>query len=231
MGAGLEVPLSTAFTIIAQYPKCQKMNKRQQKVKDIFIPVGIDNFNSDIKEEKRPVLLAYIVPGFEYRDQLNVIESVSRRYFGDSLKVCLLNKDFVTARAYRSLVIGETPEFIIYFKGNVRGRMTGRTDKETLYSFLSKTLLKIQDEKRMILNNDNSQENGMKMNVKNGQKKQGELCPHIQNPNGDCYCFKMTSQKIRQALHYCQNNFKECEIYKRLLKGEKCRVCSQQMTG
>ncbi|MBW2606668.1 MAG: hypothetical protein JRD05_03420 [Deltaproteobacteria bacterium] len=197
------------------------MNKRQQKVKDIFIPVGIDNFNSEIKEAKRPVLLAYIAPGFEYRDQFNVIESVSRRYFGDSLKVCLLNKDFVTARAYRGLVIGETPVFIVFFKGNVRGRMTGRADKETLYSFLSKALLKIQDEERIILNN-NSQDNEMKMNVKNGQRKKPcGFCSHIKEPYEDCYCFKMTSQKIRQALYYCQNNFKECEIYKRLSEGDK----------
>ena len=211
----------TAFTIITQYAKCRKMNKRQQKVKDIFIPVGIDNFNSEIKEEKRPVLLAYIVPGFEYQDQLKVLESVSRRYFGDSLKVCLLNKDFVTARAYRSLVIGETPDFIVFFKGNVRGRMTGRADKETLYSFLSKALLKIQDEKRIILNNHNSQENGMKMNVNNGQRKKPcGFCSNIKEPYEDCYCFKMTSQKIMQALYYCQNNFKECEIYKSLSEGE-----------
>ena len=216
MGAEFEVPLITAFTITAQYTKCRKMNKRQQKVKDIFTPVGIDNFNSEIKEAKRPVLLAYIAPGFEYRDQFNVIESVSRRYFGDSLKVCLLNKDFVTARAYRSLVIGEIPEFIVFFKGNERGRMTGRADKETLYSFLSKTLLKIQDEEKIILNN-NSQDNEMKMNVKNGQRKKPcGFCSHIKEPYEDCYCFKMTSQKIRQALYYCQNNFKECEIYKSL---------------
>lgn len=66
----------------------------------------------------------------------------------------------------------------------------------------------------------------MKMNVKNGQKKQGGLCPHIQNPHGDCYCFKMTSQKIRQALYYCQNNYKKCEIYKRLSEGEKNAECA-----
>lgn len=66
----------------------------------------------------------------------------------------------------------------------------------------------------------------MKMNVKNGQKKQGKLCPYIKNPYEDCYCFKMTSQKIRQALYYCQNNYKECETYKRFSEGEKNAECA-----
>lgn len=40
------------------------------------------------------------------------------------------------------------------------------------------------------------------------------ICPLVQNPLGDCYCFNMGSQDIEKAIYYCNKNFKICEIYK-----------------
>ena len=44
------------------------------------------------------------------------------------------------------------------------------------------------------------------------------VCPFIHNPHEDCYCVDMNSRKVRGAIYYCQENFKKCEIYKKLLK-------------
>ncbi len=61
----------------------------------MFTTINADSFDSEITAEKRLVLLAYIVLGFAYKQQLETLECVSKKYiFGDSLKVCLLNEDF-----------------------------------------------------------------------------------------------------------------------------------------
>lgn len=44
------------------------------------------------------------------------------------------------------------------------------------------------------------------------------ICPLVENPDDDCYCFNMNSHKIRMVVHYCQRNFEECKIYKRISK-------------
>ncbi len=39
------------------------------------------------------------------------------------------------------------------------------------------------------------------------------FCPFVSNPSLDCYCFNLTSVTINQALYYCRDNFKRCEVY------------------
>jgi hypothetical protein len=64
----------------------------------------------------------------------------------------------------------------------------------------------------------------MQLNERNNrddQKKQESLkriCPLVEDPDGDCYCFNMNSHKIRLVVHYCQRSFEECKIYKRIQK-------------
>jgi hypothetical protein len=41
-----------------------------------------------------------------------------------------------------------------------------------------------------------------------------KICPFVQDPSGDCYCFKLGSQDIEKAVHYCNKNFETCDIYK-----------------
>lgn len=104
----------------------------------MFTRIGADNFDSEIAAEKRPVLLAYIVPDFTYKKQLEVLEIISKRYFGDLLKVCLLKEDFVWA--HRHLGIKGSPTVIIFYQGQEKGRMLGKADKESLSSFILQTL-------------------------------------------------------------------------------------------
>ena len=39
-------------------------------------------------------------------------------------------------------------------------------------------------------------------------------CPLVQDPLGDCYCFKMGSQDIEKAVFFCSKYYEFCEIYK-----------------
>ena len=49
----------------------------------------------------------------------------------------------------------------------------------------------------------------------NGDK----TCPILDNPEPDCYCFNMTSQKIPFIVKYCLRYFRACDIYQRVQKG------------
>jgi len=57
----------------------------------------------------------------------------------------------------------------------------------------------------------------MKMSV----KKRNGICQFVQNPFPDCYCFNLTSQHIKSAIHYCGNHFTACEIYKKNVSTNK----------
>ena len=48
----------------------------------------------------------------------------------------------------------------------------------------------------------------------------GKLCPLIENPHEDCYILTLDSLKVESAIHYCGKNFKDCEIYKRLMNSK-----------
>ncbi len=50
--------------------------------------------------------------------------------------------------------------------------------------------------------------------TKKGKKK--KLCPFLSSPFEDCYALDMDSTKIAMVVHYCQNHFEECDIYKRM---------------
>ncbi len=107
---------------------------------EMFTPIGMDNFDFEITAEKRPVLLACIRRDDEYREQTEVLESISRRY-GDELKICLLNEDFI--EIYRKLGIVGTPTFIIFYEGREKGRMLGKVDREKLSSFVFKNFAEL----------------------------------------------------------------------------------------
>lgn len=42
-----------------------------------------------------------------------------------------------------------------------------------------------------------------------------DICPFVQEPFDECYCYNLTSRFIDSAIYYCGNHFKSCEIYKR----------------
>ena len=54
----------------------------------------------------------------------------------------------------------------------------------------------------------------MKLNA-SAQLAMRYVCPLIKNPpNTDCYCIKMDSVSVQSIIHYCANNYEECNIFK-----------------
>ena len=43
----------------------------------------------------------------------------------------------------------------------------------------------------------------------------GRHCPFVANPFDECFVAGINSQNIDQAIHYCGNDFEECEIYRK----------------
>ncbi|RJQ54042.1 MAG: hypothetical protein C4526_05460 [Nitrospiraceae bacterium] len=41
-----------------------------------------------------------------------------------------------------------------------------------------------------------------------------EICPFVQEPFNDCYCYNLTSRYISSAIYYCANHYTMCEVYK-----------------
>jgi hypothetical protein len=49
-----------------------------------------------------------------------------------------------------------------------------------------------------------------------------QMCPFVPDPRPACYCFNLTRQnQITHAIHYCQNHFGQCDIFKSLMKKEQ----------
>ena len=103
----------------------------------MFTSVGMDNFDSEIRLELKPVLLACIRRGFELREQIDLLEKVSRKY-APNLKICLLFEGL--NEVYRALSIEGTPTFLLFFGGEEKGRMLGKVKMETLSTFVFQSL-------------------------------------------------------------------------------------------
>ena len=111
----------------------------------MFTSIGVDNFFAEVVDEKRPVLLAYIIPDYAHAGQLEVLEIVAERYLDDLVKICLLSENSVKDMASRNIIIDGSPTFIIFNKGEEKARMIGKTDAENLLSFVLKTLAEFQN--------------------------------------------------------------------------------------
>jgi len=49
----------------------------------------------------------------------------------------------------------------------------------------------------------------------------GKMCPILENPQPNCYCFDMTSMKIPYAVKYCLRDFKACKIFQKAFKKDQ----------
>lgn len=111
----------------------------------MFTSIGAKNFSTEVLDEKRPVLLAYIIPDYAHTGQLEVLEIVSKRYFDDSIKICLLSENFIKGKESRIIEIDGSPTFLVFHKGKEKARVIGKTDKEKLLSFVLQTLAEFQN--------------------------------------------------------------------------------------
>lgn len=46
-----------------------------------------------------------------------------------------------------------------------------------------------------------------------------KVCPVVADPQPDCFCASMTSQRIVQVMNYCCDRFVECAIFLRQYPG------------
>ena len=104
----------------------------------MFLNVGLDNFNLEVLNEQRPVLLACVHPGLESRVQEEIFQGMSEIYVS-ALKICLLDVARVSELSEKLGIVG-TPTFLIFLGGKEIGRMLGRKDKETLQAFVLRAI-------------------------------------------------------------------------------------------
>ena len=103
----------------------------------VFTSIGMDNFESEIMLELKPVLLACIHRGFEAKEQLKILEVVSRK-IDQNVKICFLYEGF--SHAYRALSIEGTPTFLLFVDGEEVGRVLGKVAPEKLIEFVEEKL-------------------------------------------------------------------------------------------
>ena len=103
----------------------------------MFVKIGVENYKEEISDEKKLVLLAYISKGCDYKDQMDVLKSLSESY-AERLKVCLLDENL--NGLFQSLDIDGSPTFILLHGGEKKGRTLGKADIETLTAFISEAL-------------------------------------------------------------------------------------------
>ncbi len=99
--------------------------------------IKTDDLESEIIGEKKPVLMARLNRSHECEDQKEILRSVSREY-GETLKVFLSEEDSIGV--FRRFGIDGSPAFIIFHKGEAKGRILGKADRSTLRSFISRIL-------------------------------------------------------------------------------------------
>lgn len=114
------------------------MSKKVESRKSKFLAIGVDNFESEVLQEEKPVLLACLHQGFEFYDQIKALENISRQDT-PALKVCLLDEDYFDAFGKKFSMAG-TPTYFVFHKGVEKGRLLGRVDRKTLNDFVIRTL-------------------------------------------------------------------------------------------
>jgi thioredoxin-like negative regulator of GroEL len=107
----------------------------------LLVSIGLEDFQRQVIEERRPVLVACIHLDSEFKEQREALEGVSR-FYGEALKVCLLDEDSIGALREK-LGIGGTPAFVILYGGKERDRMLGKVDSDTLRVFVLRALPKL----------------------------------------------------------------------------------------
>lgn len=107
----------------------------------MFLTIGVDNFDSEVKKAETPVLLACIHRGYGYKTQAKALDSMLKKFNGE-LKVCLIDEDY--KNAFKGLGIEGVPTYILFIKGKEKGRILGKTDNIKLSEFITKTIPKIK---------------------------------------------------------------------------------------
>lgn len=117
--------------------------KRENRVKSnpMTAPVcwlSAENFNREVLAEDKPVLLLCVPKDSTFSGQMSVIETLQHD-FPQSLKICLMNEDFLAVFMERYQVRG-TPTFLVFTGGRERERLLGRATEQDLKRFVQQAL-------------------------------------------------------------------------------------------
>ncbi len=107
----------------------------------MFTIVGKKNYKIEVLEAKKPVLLAYIRHDYGYIEQNKAIEAIAKRY-NEALKICLLDESSIGT--FKKCGIDGSPAFVIFYKGEEKGRKLGKADRFALGKFVSDVLSELK---------------------------------------------------------------------------------------
>jgi thioredoxin-like negative regulator of GroEL len=103
-----------------------------------FSIVDLQNYKSEIIDEKRLVLLVCLHHNERLKEQLEVLEDILNNY-NTVLKICIINKDHKKA-VMKHFKINGTPTYLIFKDGKEKDRILGDLDYTTLTSFIQEHL-------------------------------------------------------------------------------------------
>lgn len=106
------------------------------------ISIGLEDFEKQVIQENRPVLLLCAYRDLDYQKQLDIMEGIYNSY-GEGLVMCVLEEEFIKVFMERYNIKG-TPTFLIFVGGCEKGRMLGQADPERLRDFVLETLVSCQ---------------------------------------------------------------------------------------
>lgn len=106
------------------------------------IKVGLNDFDAEIAEALRPTLLACLHMSPELASHMEALERLTRSE-SEKLKVCLLETGDV--EAFKEMFdIGGTPTFLVFQRGEEKGRLLGQADEDMLRGFVSRYVSNIE---------------------------------------------------------------------------------------
>jgi len=112
----------------------------------VFTSIGMENVESVIRLEQRPVLLACLRRGFEAKAQLKILKEVSGKI--GNVKICLLYEG--VSDIFRMLSVEGTPTFLLYVDGEEKGRILGKVLPEMLIELVLEKLAQEVDDQEQI---------------------------------------------------------------------------------
>lgn len=104
-----------------------------------FQPVHVisnSNFEARILATSRPVLLMCVSGGRVHAEQARILKQLSDQY-RRKIDICSLEEDFINGFKEMYGIKG-TPVFLLFHRGEEKGRMLGLADKERLETFLDR---------------------------------------------------------------------------------------------
>ena len=114
---------------------CKESSRRKTSIRSI----GLEDFEKEVLKETMPVLVLCMHRDPDFHGQIELIEYITAKTYGDRLKVCLLEKE--SAEVFRETYgVGGTPTFLIFTGGREMSRLLGQAEPEILKEFLSQTL-------------------------------------------------------------------------------------------